>query len=112
MMSECQYEDKCGECIPCLKRRISELERLVEEIVQAMKKKKTTEIEPLIAGAKALANSLAPNRKKDGKCHAHCQTGCEYKVCGTCTYNGDDGCEAQYIRTIATTDKENDNANM
>ena len=65
-------------------------------------------IEPLIAGAKALANSLAPNRKKDGKCHAHCQVGCDYKVCGTCTYNGDDGCEGQYIRTKPTGDNAND----
>jgi len=35
--------------------------------------------------------------QKDGRCHAHCQVGCRYKVCGTCTYDGDDGCEGQYV---------------
>jgi hypothetical protein len=39
-----------------------------------------------------------PERIKDGRCHAHCQVGCEYKCYGACMYDGDDGCEGQYVK--------------
>ena len=65
-------------------------EVLTEEISAMNKVPNTT-------GVRIMSEAKEVERKKDGNCHAHCQVGCDYKVYGKCLYNGDDGCEGQYI---------------
>ena len=41
-------------------------------------------------------SEASPIREKDGRCHAHCQVGCQYKSWGRCW--SEEHCDAQYIR--------------